>query len=114
MFRFVRGYFGGRVVGPPLLDLATTPRPVPPRAAGFEWLSRDIGYGWMLDTNLGRRRVFHIGRSPGYNAALAYYPDDQLTVVVLSNIYVDATLPASEALAAMVLPTSPKVRTSQR
>ncbi|HEY3947795.1 serine hydrolase domain-containing protein [Phenylobacterium sp.] len=103
LFRFVRGYFGGRVIGSRLVDLATTPKSVPPRAPGFEWLSRDIGYGWMLDRNLGRRRVFHIGRSPGYNAALAYYPDDQLTVVVLSNIYVDATLPASEAFAGMVL-----------
>ncbi|MBW8812694.1 MAG: beta-lactamase family protein [Caulobacterales bacterium] len=113
LHRFIRGYFGGRVIGARLLALATTPRPVPPRAAGFDWLSRDIGYGWMLDRNLGRRRVFHIGRSPGYSAALAYYPDDELTVVVLSNIYVDVTLPASEALAAMVLaPKAPPAPTS--
>jgi CubicO group peptidase (beta-lactamase class C family) len=103
LLRFIRGYFGGRVIGSRLVDLATTPKPVPPRAPGFEWLSRDIGYGWMLDHSLGRRRVFHIGRSPGYNAALVYYPDDQLTVVVLSNIYVDVPLPASEAFAAAAL-----------
>lgn len=107
LFRFVRAYFGGRVIGPRLLELATTPRPVPPRAPGFEWLSRDIGYGWMIDRNLDRRRVFHIGRSPGYWAVMAYYPEDQLTVVVLSNIYDGAPLPASEAFAAMVLAAEP-------
>ncbi|MGH3430910.1 MAG: serine hydrolase domain-containing protein, partial [Mycobacteriales bacterium] len=103
LYRFIRGYFDGRVVSGRLVQDATTPKPVPLRAPGYEWMSPDVGYGWMIDANLGRRRLFHIGRSPGYSAAMAYYPDDKLTVVVLSNIYVHVTLKASEAFAAMTL-----------
>jgi CubicO group peptidase (beta-lactamase class C family) len=102
LFRFVRGYFGGRVIGPELLKKATSPAPnLPARAAGFEWMSRQVGYGWMIDTHLGRRRIFHPGNSPGFNTAIAYYPDDQLTVIVLSNIYINNAVLLSQAVAAM-------------
>jgi CubicO group peptidase (beta-lactamase class C family) len=108
--RFVQGYFGGRVIGEALLKKATSPAPdLPARAAGFDWMAREVGYGWMIDRHLGRRRLYHPGNSPGFNAAIAYYPDDRLTVIVLSNIYISNTVPLAEALAAMTFghPLSP-------
>jgi len=102
LYRFVRGYFGGRVIGAELLKKATSPAPnLPARAAGFEWMSRQVGYGWMIDRHLGHRRLYHPGNSPGFNTAIAYYPDDGLTVIVLSNIYISNAVPLAEALAAM-------------
>ncbi|HHP7239941.1 serine hydrolase domain-containing protein [Longibacter sp.] len=40
------------------------------------------GIGWTVDTQDGRRRVWHSG---GGKAALMHYPDDDLTVILLTN-----------------------------
>lgn len=43
------------------------------------------GYGWMLDSLDGRRRVHHGGTLPGFRAMMMLFPDDSLTVIVLTN-----------------------------
>jgi D-alanyl-D-alanine carboxypeptidase len=43
------------------------------------------GFGWVLDTLDGRRRVRHGGALPGYRSEMARYPNDSLTVIVLTN-----------------------------
>jgi len=103
LLRFVRGYFSGQLLGGDLVKSATTSAGVPERAVGFEWMPSEMGYGWMIDQHLNRRRLYHPGTSPGYQAFLSYYPDDQLTVIVLSNTYVNNAEPAAEELAAMAL-----------
>ena len=106
--RFVDGYFQDRLVGPELRKIATSPaQNLPQRVPGFEWMSKEVGYGWMIDSHLGRRRVYHPGNSPGFNTAIAYYPDDKLTIVVLSNIYINNAVPLSEAFAGMALGFQP-------
>ena len=45
----------------------------------------DYGYGLSLVPLGGRRRVGHNGDITGYMSALAYYPEDDLTVAVLTN-----------------------------
>jgi CubicO group peptidase (beta-lactamase class C family) len=40
------------------------------------------GIGWTVDTQDGHRRVWHSG---GGKAALMHYPDDDLTVILLTN-----------------------------
>jgi CubicO group peptidase (beta-lactamase class C family) len=108
LHRFVSGYFGGRLIGAELLRAATTPAPdLPPRARGFEWMPTTVGYGWLIDRHLGHRRLFHSGSSPGFSTTLAYYPDDQLTVVVLSSIYAGTAQPVGEAAAAMAFGQEP-------
>jgi CubicO group peptidase (beta-lactamase class C family) len=92
LHRFVRAYFGGRLLRPDTVREATTH--VAPALGGL---------GWVIDEHLGRRRIQHAGRSPGYTAQLNYYPDEQLTVVVLSNVYASVPGRAAEALAALAL-----------
>jgi CubicO group peptidase (beta-lactamase class C family) len=46
----------------------------------------DYGYGWSIDRSNGHLRVGHDGGLPGFRAHLAYYPDDQASIIVLSNI----------------------------
>ena len=45
----------------------------------------DYGYGLSLVPLDGRRRVGHNGDITGFMSALAHYPDDDLTVAVLTN-----------------------------
>jgi CubicO group peptidase (beta-lactamase class C family) len=43
------------------------------------------GYGWFVDDTPGRRVQFHGGNEPGFDSYSARYPDQQATVIVLSN-----------------------------
>ena len=43
------------------------------------------GYGQHMDTAFGHARVSHGGSIQGFSAYLSRYPDDRLTVIVLSN-----------------------------
>jgi D-alanyl-D-alanine carboxypeptidase len=43
------------------------------------------GFGWIVDTFDGHRRVHHGGSLPGFRAEMARFPDDSLTVIVLTN-----------------------------
>jgi CubicO group peptidase (beta-lactamase class C family) len=47
--------------------------------------SSSYGFGWQLDTLDGHRRVHHGGSLPGFRAEMARFPDDGLTVIVLTN-----------------------------
>ena len=50
-------------------------------------LARDAsyGYGWFLDRVDGRRRYRHEGTTIGFRNAVQRFPDQDLTVVLLSN-----------------------------
>src|SRR5262245_58488362 len=43
------------------------------------------GFGWMLDSVDGHWRVHHGGSLPGFRAEMARFPNDSLTVIVLTN-----------------------------
>ncbi len=46
----------------------------------------DYGYGLGLSEMEGHRKIQHGGGINGFRTQLSYYPDDELTVVVLANI----------------------------
>jgi CubicO group peptidase (beta-lactamase class C family) len=45
----------------------------------------NYGFGWTLDAVDGHQRVHHGGSLPGFRAEMARFPDDNLTVIVLTN-----------------------------
>ena len=45
----------------------------------------EYGFGWELDTMDGHRGVHHGGSLPGFRAEMSRFPDDGLTVIVLTN-----------------------------
>jgi len=47
--------------------------------------SYGYGLGWFVDTVRGHRHMYHPGGAPGTAAVLSRYPDDRLTVIVLTN-----------------------------
>jgi hypothetical protein len=44
------------------------------------------GFGWMIGTQDGHKRIEHGGAWQGFTCRISRYPDDSLTVVVLTNL----------------------------
>jgi CubicO group peptidase (beta-lactamase class C family) len=63
------------------------------------------GYGWFTGTSkrFGGPIYYMNGRAPGYASYLVYLPEQQLTVIVLSNIYASVTTQIGADLAAIAL-----------
>ena len=68
------------------------------------------GFGLSVDTLASHRRIHHGGGINGFISELAYYPDDSLTVVVLSNTAPAPSNEVADAVARVALglpPASP-------
>jgi CubicO group peptidase (beta-lactamase class C family) len=61
--------------------------PIDP-AAGAQ--STSYGYGWFIGYEGSRREIEHTGEISGCVSANQLYPDDRLTVIILSNLDADA------------------------
>lgn len=71
----------------------------------------DYGMGWLAQTTGGHRLVWHNGALPGAMGFIGRWPEDHLTVIVLSNMmpldgFDDAYpfLPLGQAVAALYVP----------
>lgn len=72
------------------------------RTAGRpEW---NWGLGWQLAVDRGHRVVEHGGGQPGVSTQLSLYPDEELAIVVLSNVSGGHAYDISRRIAAAVLP----------
>lgn len=69
-----RALFGKRVLSDASLQKMTTPN------------KNDYGFGLSISTQAGRKVITHSGGISGFNSNLTYYPDEQVVVVVLSNM----------------------------
>jgi D-alanyl-D-alanine carboxypeptidase len=47
--------------------------------------TKDYGFGWFLSPLDGHRNIGHSGSTSGFSASLQRFPDDGLTIIVLSN-----------------------------
>ena len=91
LLKFVRAYREGRLL---------------PRQAVTELWTEKPGnnYGWFVRTKHGLLAVASNGRSPGFMSSLEYYPEKDLTVIVLSNSYSPVSQsPIADDLAAIAL-----------
>ncbi|MBC7898377.1 MAG: beta-lactamase family protein [Cytophagaceae bacterium] len=68
------------------------------------------GFGWELDSLDGHRTVSHGGSLPGFRAEMTRFPDDSLTVIVLTNA--DGASPAiiADGVARAYLPPRTRAR----
>jgi CubicO group peptidase (beta-lactamase class C family) len=48
---------------------------------------RRYGYGWFVDRIDGRLRTWHPGKIDGFTSSIVRYPEEQVTVIVLSNLW---------------------------
>ena len=74
LFRWEQGLFGGKILKAASLEKMITP------------FKNDYAFGLTVATAGGRKRISHGGGIEGFNTDLAFYPDDKLTVIVLSNL----------------------------
>lgn len=68
------------------------------------------GLGWFVREQLSRKLYEHGGNIGGYGSLLAYYPDDKLTVIVLSNYGDEAVGKIADDLARLALGVAPAHR----
>ena len=64
----------------------------------------DYGLGWRVDTEDGRRRLHHDGSTSGFRNYVIRYPDERMTVLVLTNRRAPDVKPLAEAVAELYLP----------
>ena len=74
LMRWENGLFGGKVLSAAELQKMTTP------------FKENYGCGLFIHDNHGHKEIDHAGGIEGFNAYLAYYPEDKLVVVVLANL----------------------------
>jgi len=89
--------FGGRVVSSASLEKMTTP------ATLNDGSATGYGYGLGMGKMDGHRRVGHGGGINGFITQLAYYPSDDLTVVVLGNTGSSPSDRVAQVIAKLVL-----------
>jgi CubicO group peptidase (beta-lactamase class C family) len=46
---------------------------------------QDYGYGFFIDSLYGHKAIMHGGGIPGFTAYLCYYPDEDVTIILLNN-----------------------------
>jgi hypothetical protein len=91
LLRWEQGLFGGKLLSKESLTKMTTP------------YKSDYALGLIVGTDNGDRVIQHGGGIPGFVNHLAYYPDDKITAVVLSNVYGPAPPQLASKLAAIAL-----------
>jgi CubicO group peptidase (beta-lactamase class C family) len=74
LYRWDQALYTTRVLPQPLLDTMWTP------------YANSYGYGWRIESAFGHRRIDHPGLIDGFETLIARYPDDRVTIIVLSNM----------------------------
>jgi CubicO group peptidase (beta-lactamase class C family) len=74
LLRWEQGLFGGKLLSKESLSKMTTP------------YKGNYALGLMIGTDNGHKVIQHGGGIQGFVTHLAYYPDDKITVAVLSNV----------------------------
>ncbi len=74
LLRWEQALFAGKVVSAASLQKMTTP------------FKDNYAFGLMVSTVKGHKVIEHSGGIQGFNTQMAFYPEDKLTVIVLSNL----------------------------
>ena len=68
----------------------------------------DYGFGWQVDKVNGHRLIAHGGGIPGFSTQLSRYPDDRLTVIVLTNAGNGSAGALAQGIAGRIVPVLSK------
>ncbi len=63
----------------------------------------DYGFGWRIDEYAGRQRLHHSGSTSGFRNFMQRFPDDRLTIIVLTNRAEPDVQPLAEQVADLYL-----------
>lgn len=90
LLRWQQGLFGGKILSPASLKKMTTP------------FKENYGFGLEIQTIQGHERISHGGGINGFNTFEAWYPQEKLSIIVLSNVNGNAPDEISGRLASIV------------
>jgi len=90
MYRWDQALYTTNLLPQPLLDEMWTP------------YLNEYGYGWQITNAGGHRQISHPGLIDGFATAIARFPDDRVTVIVLSNMSSADAPGISDYLASLV------------
>ena len=79
LYMWMRALTNNKIISATSLQKMTTP------------YKNNYGYGVLIDSLKKHKRIWHNGGIPGFSSYLAYYPDDDLYVVAISNNDVSST-----------------------
>lgn len=109
LFRWSRAMMEGRLFDPALVKESLTP------------YRDNYGLGWQIRQFFGRPVYDHTGGIDGFSSHLAHYPDEGLTIIVLSNVENDPAILRACDLASVLFawrpdtdPTDPSLTPRQR
>jgi CubicO group peptidase (beta-lactamase class C family) len=80
LFRWSRGMLTAKLFRARLVEESLTP------------YRGDYGYGWQIRRFFDRKIYNHTGEIDGFSSHLACYPDDAITIIVLSNVENDSAI----------------------
>jgi CubicO group peptidase (beta-lactamase class C family) len=87
LYQWDRSFYTEELVPNEFLDTSFEPFvsiPSFPYAPPYDQLS--YGYGWFVGERLGHRVAGHGGSYPGFRALIERYSDDQIVIIILSNL----------------------------
>jgi CubicO group peptidase (beta-lactamase class C family) len=99
--RWQQALFGGKLLNPASLKKMTTP------------FKENYGFGLEIQTIKGHERISHGGGINGFNTFEACYPQEELSVIVLSNVNGNSPEEISDRLAS-IMHNEPVVLPSER
>lgn len=65
------------------------------------------GFGWFIDTVEGHKNIGHGGSTSGFSASIQRFPDDNLTVIILTNTDESVATPMAKKIAMFYLSPNP-------
>ncbi|GAA3692079.1 serine hydrolase domain-containing protein [Nonomuraea antimicrobica] len=110
--RWDRSFGAYRVAPPATVREAFTPQARCPADGCLNLPSSAYAFGWLVDRLQGHRLRYHPGLLQGYAASNMYLPDDDIVVVVLSNVQDTDTNGIARHLATLALQSSSPKRRS--
>ena len=76
---------------------------------GFDRTDRSVGMFWFRRSQNGHRSVYIGGSSPGFKAHLERFIDDDVAVIVLSNLYLASPTPIAADISQILWNEKPKI-----
>lgn len=101
MARWIRAIHNHVVLDSAFFALQTTP------AVLTGGSSTEYGFGWFVDRFQGHRRLRHHGETRGFTNSIQLFPDDRISIVVLTNRTDSAPWKLVETIATSLLHVTP-------
>jgi CubicO group peptidase (beta-lactamase class C family) len=86
LYLWDQALLAGRLVSPESLRAMTTAQvPCPPGGCALS-TDRGYGYGWFIADQSNHPYVYHWGHIDGFKSSNGFYPEEQISVVLLNNL----------------------------